>query len=626
MSRSRASVALFQLPILDPDPDLARANVPLAAGTLKAAATKAAVLKGTAGAAAGAAPAGQSPTSGVEEVRIHLPPRELMNHGGEEALLAWLEEGNFDLVGFTTYLWNLERSLWLARALKQRTPHARVIFGGPEIVAGQPILDSPAVDAFVLGEGERSFLSALADLTGSRGLKRRYSGGEPADLRELPNPYLSGALEMRADEAVYLETMRGCPYRCSYCFYGKLSPTVRSYSDSLLPELFDRARAAAVPEIYFMDPSFNATAGLAGRLRRIASLNRTGIPLHTEIRLESVGPEIAPLLAEAGFVSVEVGLQSTNPRALRAIRRHWNRERFLQGAELLRRQGLRFRIGIILGLPWDGLPELEATLSFLIDNGLTSGLEVYPLSLLPGTELRDRAEELGIRYMDLPPYWALSTNRLSEAELLQAVRLVEERLDAELFPPIVPVFRDPAPGLVGYLDVRSPGSVRRLLGTAPRLATSVTLHIGGAQLLRSSVIAELETLASWLRGTHPFTLVQLVIDGQEIPPWEPARRLAERLRSPGHLFERSRSLQADLQGCFSARLVHLTASPAAARRYYESPVPFDLMLRYSPALLDSHPYLLHEHPLVLADSALSLVEREKLASLYRGFEKLIVYR
>jgi hypothetical protein len=605
MNARHRPVALLQLPVPDPDPEQRNANVPLAAGCLKAAAE----------AAGQAAP---------PEASIHLPPRELVNHGGEQGLLAWLEQGAFDLVGFTTYLWNLERSLWLARALRERRPGVRVVFGGPEIVAGQPVLASPHVDSFVLGEGEPTFLRLLRELAAGAGLARTYAGEKPADLRALPNPYLWGALAMRPDEPLYLETMRGCPYRCSYCFYGKQYTTVRSYPAALLPELFGRARAAAVPEIYFMDPSFNAAPGLPGRLGRIAGLNSTRIPLHTEIRLEVVDRAVARLLADAGFRSVEVGLQSTNPKALREIRRSWNRERFLRGAELLKRHGVQARIGIIVGLPWDGLEELDATLSFLIDHDLTEGLEVYPLSVLPGTTLRARAQQLQIRFMDLPPYWVLSTNRLAEGGVPEALRLVEERLDAELFPPMVPALHDPAPGLTGYLDLRTPGSTRGLLRRRPHLGSSVTVHVSGSQLARSSELAALEEAAGWLRSTHPYALVQLLVEAEQIPPWEPVRRLSERFRNPAHILERTRSLEPDLQGSFSCRAYHVTGDPAVARRYYRQPVPFELLLRFSPRLLTSGRDILAEHPLLLVDAALTPGESDRLAGLYGGFEALIV--
>ncbi len=228
-----AAVALLQLPLPDPDPALARANVPLAAGYLKACA---------------------SPEAGS----IRIPPRELANHGGDRLLLDWLLEQEPELAGFSCYLWNLERSLGLARRLKQARPEARILFGGPEIVEGQPVLENPAVDAFVLGEGEPVFPGLLEALRGTQALPR-LNRAPLADLASIPNPYLAGALEAGPEEPLYLETQRGCPQRCSYCFYGKQFPDLRQFPEAVLDQVFALARELRVPEIYLMDPSFTAS-------------------------------------------------------------------------------------------------------------------------------------------------------------------------------------------------------------------------------------------------------------------------------------------------------------------------------------------------------------------------------
>jgi len=93
---------------------------------------------------------------------------------------------------------------------------------------------------------------------------------------------------VRADEPVYLETLRGCPHRCSYCFYGKQFPNVRHFPEDVLPAVFALARERGAPEIYLLDPSFTSARGLEQRLAGLASLNPTGIPLHAELRLEAI--------------------------------------------------------------------------------------------------------------------------------------------------------------------------------------------------------------------------------------------------------------------------------------------------------------------------------------------------
>jgi hypothetical protein len=598
------AVALLQLPIPDPDPALARANVPLAAGYLKAC----------------------LPSEQREAVRIL--PRELARYGGDGLILDWLAGQEPALAGFSCYLWNLERSLWLAARLKERVPSARAVFGGPEIVEGRPLLDSRAADAFVQGEGEPVFPALLG------GELPRFTRAGLAALGEVPNPYACGTLEARPDEPLYLETLRGCPHRCSYCFYGKQFPSVRRFPEDILPAVFALASERRVPEIYLLDPSFTGGRGLEERLARLASLNPEGIPLHAELRLENVSPQAARLMREAGFASVEAGLQSVNPEALASVGRDFRREAFLRGAGLLQAQGIAIRTGVILGLPGDTLEGFAATLEFLRDHGLAEGAEIYPLAVLPGTALREQAAELGLSYMPSPPYWVLRTPALSETDLFRAVRLAEEMLEAELFAPLVPRFADPAPGITGFLDLRG-GSPAASLATLEllergladpgslRLAGSVTLLLSGAQLSNAVSLDDLRRLGERLLAANPFTVFQLVIEGAELPPLEPALRLADAFHRPGNYFDRSRYYQEDPQGRFSARLYHLTAEPAAARRHYSEPLPLDLILAFTPSLLAGDRELLEEHPLLLLERPPRQQQRE-IEQLYDGRDNLLI--
>ncbi len=606
-----AAVALLQLPIPDPDPALARANVPLAAGYLKACA----------------------PAEAAGPIRIL--PRELANHAGDRLLLDWLLEQEPALAGFSCYLWNLERSLGLARRLKQARPEARIVFGGPEIVEGQPVLASPVVDAFVLGEGEPVFPALLEALRHSLPLPRQ-NRAPLAELASIANPYLAGALEADPEQPLYLETQRGCPQRCSYCFYGKQFPSLRLFPEAVLDQVFALAREHRVPEIYLMDPSFTAARGLEERLQRIAELNSTHIPLHTELRLEAVTPQIARLLGRAGFRSVEAGLQSTNPQALRLIRRSFQREAFQRGAESLQGQGIAIRTGIILGLPADPLESFAATLEFLRQAGLAEGAEVYPLALLPGTELRRGAAELKLEFMGLPPYWVLRTDRLSEPDLFRAVRLAAEALGGELFPPTLPRFADPAPGRTGFLDLRAATPAQALqavalferAGSEPgalHLANSVTLLAGCSQLDNAAQLAELLKLGSRLLEANPYGLYQLVLEGPELPSPERAERLAEAFYNPRHYFNRSRYYQEDPQNRFSVRLFHLTDNLEAARRHLEEELPFDLLLSYTPQLMSRGRDLLEERPPLLVRRPVPPEQERKLRALYHDWPNLLLF-
>jgi hypothetical protein len=608
------SVALVQLPLPATDPGTASANVPLAAGCLRAYA---------------AARGGPAPT------QVRVLPRSLAGHGGDEAILAWLSAGGFDAIGFTAHLWSIDRALLLAERLRSRCPRTRVLFGGPEVAAGSPVLASPAVDACVLGEGESAFLEALSDLAASQkrdvddtaaagagaAAPRRYRATRPVELSSLPNPYLAGLVERDPSDPVYLETVRGCPNRCSYCYYAKEFPGVRGWPAGVLEAIFPWAAANGVPEIYLMDPTFNGTPGWEAKLEAIAGLNATGIPLHTELRLESVEERHAALFRRAGFRSVEAGLQSTNAAALRAVRRTWDRERFLRGASALKEQGIVIRTGVILGLPSDTPEGFQATVRFLEDAGLADDMEVYPLSVLPGTDLRREAAALGVAHMGFPPYHVLSTPTMSADEAAESIRWLERERDAEFFPPVAPAFRDPAPGLTGFLDLRIPGVLETARASPQRLANSLTLLAGDGLLGRSGI---LEGFGHWLLGVTPSSLVQLVLETDD--PLEAGRldSLAEAFHDPAHYLNRERHLDDDPQGRSSIRLFRLTRDARAAVMARTAGEACDLILRWPARPAGLTRMLLQWRPFLLVDPALCERERSDLLRSYRGHERLLL--
>ena len=139
------SVWLVQLPIPPLGPEPIRGNVPLAAAYLKLWA--------------------EQGTGCSRRFTFSRPARPI-----SLAIAPWsaaLAEREPWLVGFTCYLWNIERTLWIARELKRLRPGVRIVLGGPEITADNAwVLETPDYDFAVIGEGEQtfaSFCSALLD-------------------------------------------------------------------------------------------------------------------------------------------------------------------------------------------------------------------------------------------------------------------------------------------------------------------------------------------------------------------------------------------------------------------------------------------------------------------------------
>ena len=82
------------------------------------------------------------------------------------------------LVGFSTYLWNIDRSIRLAERLKALLPEVRTLFGGPE--AGprgeQLLIRHGVIDYVIDGEGELAFRELARYLLLGRGTPATVSG------------------------------------------------------------------------------------------------------------------------------------------------------------------------------------------------------------------------------------------------------------------------------------------------------------------------------------------------------------------------------------------------------------------------------------------------------------------
>ncbi|MCP5101810.1 MAG: radical SAM protein, partial [bacterium] len=442
------------------------------------------------------------------------------------------------------------------------------------------------------------------------------------DLEEVPNPYLEKILVPFEKEPMFLETMRGCPYLCKYCFYSKSYPSLRFFPEHALAEQFVLARDYGVPEIYLMDPSFNVAPELEKKLKLIRQANTSGIPIHTEIRLETVTPEIARDMKSAGFHSVEAGLQSVNEKSLAAIGRHWNREEFIRGARLLRENGIDVKTGVILGLPYDDPTDFERTIDFVMELNLEESMEIYPLSLIPGTVLRDQAANYGLSYMLNPPYWVLSTGHMGEKDIKYAVEMVEDKLGIEFFPPVIPRFENIHPTYIHFLDLREkPGyQLENLYRHPERVGGSLTVLAN-----EETGIDRLLVLGDWLARKNPYTLVQLVLDRDTVPPEVDILRLRDAFHQPPHYFNHVHHYKIDSQRNYSFRIFHLTGNLETAESYLYQPFYCDLVLRYTPRLLERGKDILDEKPIALVDSPIDEGELKELKRLYEGFENFLVF-
>ncbi len=518
-----STVLLIQLPIPQLNYGRQTGNIPLAGACLKTAA------------------------EGIPGARVEMLPESVVSYLGDAALLDWILSRRPDVVGFTVYAWNVERALHLARILK-RQYGPEIIFGGPEITRDNELIRTGDVDFFAYGEGEAVFKRYLREPD----FRGRKDGSEDAGavFKTSPSPYLKGLLEPKIENMMLLETQRGCPYRCGCCYYNKSRKRLSFADEEPLLESVRWAIEQGIPELYLLDPSLNARPGLKSLLKKIAGINPDGrLSIISEIRAEGVDAEGADLFARAGFAWFEIGLQSTNPRALKLLNRPTNLKRFLQGVRLLKEREIQSRIDLIAGLPGDDPEGFRNSVDFVAEHELEDDVQVFPLSVLPGSDFRKKSLELGLNFDPSPPYTIIDTPTFSSRDMWMAMDYAEVRFDVALHPlPDLDASWRPGRGagegeladhvvelggkrFISKLKLFSDRSREDLETAASRLTAPYQIIVGPSMRSRDHIREALEIATT----ANPFTPLEIIFLEPEVEP--DARRLlsAARLRRPHFL-------------------------------------------------------------------------------------------
>jgi radical SAM superfamily enzyme YgiQ (UPF0313 family) len=350
-----------------------------------------------------------------------------------------------DVVAFSCNIWNIEAILKLCRRLRQVAPEIRFVLGGPEVSADPAIIliENPAIDWIIVGEGELTFREYLEQLARSNPEWRWVAGlvyrdgativenrprPQLSDLGCLPFPYPEDLTFLR-EKLVYYETSRGCPYHCQYCLSAN-EQGVRFFPLATVQRDLLRFIEAQVAQVKLVDRSFNCNPQWAKTIWRFL-LEHPGVTnFHFEIVGDLLDEEALAILASApaGLFQFEIGVQSTNPVTLELVGRKmdWPRLR-ARVTQLIRVSRVFVHLDLIAGLPGEDYASFRRT----FDETMAARphrLQLGFLKMLSGSGLRERAAEFGYQYTREPPYEVLSNRWISYAELLQ-LKAVEAMLE-----------------------------------------------------------------------------------------------------------------------------------------------------------------------------------------------------
>lgn len=349
-------------------------------------------------------------------------------------ILQDLVTSNADVVGFSTYIWNVRLMLELARDLKTIRPECRIVFGGPEVSYDVERFDGDEyafIDAIVCGEGEQALRTLCRDLRDGQSIPRIWQAERAQTVSMEDVGILYREHDFPDGSMLYYESSRGCPYACAYCLS---SATKGICAKGVAQTIDDLKQFETLPDhiriIKFVDRTFNFSADRANAIWQALLDERFTRHYHFEICASLLNEESFEILQQfpAGKIQLEIGLQSTNEETLQAVSRHIKPQTVLEKVQRIHRMGnIHVHLDLIAGLPYEGYERFAQ--SFDEAYPCCDLLQLGFLKLLHGTELRCRAEEYGYRYTHEAPYTVLQSKWINYEEMscLSAIAEILER-------------------------------------------------------------------------------------------------------------------------------------------------------------------------------------------------------
>lgn len=341
-----------------------------------------------------------------------------------------------DIILSTLWLFNHSFAMEVLSRVHSLIPGVRIVLGGPEFLGENEgfLNKNRFVEAVFRGEGEEVFPEFVKRM------------GETTDCYEMDGfCYLdkngnyrdNGTAQVKSfhkllppEQSIYfpwdkpfvqLETSRGCFNRCAFCISGNQS-IIDEVPLAEMEIRIEKIHKRGIKEIRILDRTFNANTIRASKMVRLFSKYNGEIEFHTEIHPSFMESEFRDSIekAPAGTLHFEAGIQSFQEKTLASCNRYDKKEKTINGIKYLSSlEKHQVHTDLIAGLPFYTYQQLIDDLHILIEIN-PAEIQLESLKLLPGTELRKKAGEYGIKFSQLPPYEVLETPDISHTGLIKA--------------------------------------------------------------------------------------------------------------------------------------------------------------------------------------------------------------
>jgi len=326
---------------------------------------------------------------------------------------------NPSIAAFSISMWNEQLSLEVASRVKEAFPECLIVFGGAQCPHDPTeYMDKyPFIDVCIRAEGEDAFLklvervamdcvdfAGIPNLAWRVGRQVNINYEKPPNDRTLdlfPSPYLTGEFDylLNHDNHGYqaiVETNRGCPFLCTFCYWGRGGNNTK-YRFRSLETVFGELEYLSSKKVEYI---FNADSnfGMHKRdyeiaLKLVELKKKNGYPekfrtcwgKNTSERIFKIASLLQLYALDKG---VTLARQSNSEIVLSNIKRENIK---LESYEFLERNFNTLQVPIyaelILGLPGETYESWKSGIDQMLNAGLNNQLFIYMAEVYPNTEL-----------------------------------------------------------------------------------------------------------------------------------------------------------------------------------------------------------------------------------------------
>lgn len=334
-------------------------------------------------------------------------------------ILESITREDYDFYFFSVYIYNIEIFIEIFKNLKKIRPKSVIVVGGPEVSYEFDYLFD-YVDIVYRGQVDESINEIIErNISKEHIVLKNQSKSYCFYSKTLPDIIVYKSIPFTPHKIAYIETSRGCPYKCSYCM-SSLENNMVYYEIRDVYKIIDLIIAKKIKIIKFLDRTFNINEKRAIKILDYITKK--------SLSYQSFQFEIAPEIITANFLEYlkkvphnkfrfEIGIQSVFNKTINAVDRFQTYKNYQDTIKtLIDKTKVITHLDLIAGLPYETFNQFKTSFNktFMLQ---PDEYQLGILKLLKGTKIRKQQELHQIKFTTNAPYTIIENKYISKKQI-----------------------------------------------------------------------------------------------------------------------------------------------------------------------------------------------------------------